>query len=744
MATLVPGVLLKLLQHMNTDVKVAGEHRLSLLQIISIVPALEGGDLFANQGFYLKVSDSSHATYAALPEEQVDLILSDKLQLGQFIHVERLEAASPVPILQGVKPVSGRHPCIGTPEDLVATHSLCFLNASGSDPLENSNTPSKRLINNTSEEKVFSRPANHNGATKSAEMDRKKISKPTGAAKPNDLDKKKASLDRSRSLFSKLSISLTERKESPARPKSSNSRLPSSPTSCYSLPSSFEKFSKSIKQQSKIRGSGKPTSGQGMVDKRISVLKVSTTEKKVFTGKTSGSLAQGMELGPKALRKSWEGNLEVKGREISSPRVVKRDLKPEARSTSTPRRKLPITDSLSPKEENKGQISSKKVTANGAQSIPDKSNKQHTSLAKRAAEVISGGLPGNLVKVVPSERQITDGSVSWASLPPSLAKLGKEILRYRDAAQVAAIEALKEASAVESLVRCMSTYAELRCSAKEDNPQPAVEQFLNLQANLSSARLVADSLLKTNPDESLQDRDIDHSKALTISSERRKSAASWVQAALSTDLSSFTVYNRRPSSASTHVQSQRSTAGSQPVVVLENAGKNLSTKPQTKNRGSVGSKLVSPTTPRRSVDGLAMLQKPRTAAPPPPEWIQGNGIDEALDLAGNIQVDSEDWFLGFVERFLNVERGASALSDNGQIADMLSQLKKVNEWLDEISCGKEDGEEPRVSSETVERLRKKIYEYLLTHVESAAVALGGNTQAVTLPIQQLTESKSRR
>lgn len=127
MATLVPGILLKLLQHMNTDVKVAGEHRSSLLQVIGIVPALAGTDLFSNQGFYLKVSDSSHATYVSLPDEHEDLILSDKIQLGQFIHVERLEAASPVPILRGVRPVPGRHQCVGTPEDIVATQSQNFL-----------------------------------------------------------------------------------------------------------------------------------------------------------------------------------------------------------------------------------------------------------------------------------------------------------------------------------------------------------------------------------------------------------------------------------------------------------------------------------------------------------------------------------------------------------------------------------------------------------------------------------------
>uniref|UniRef100_A0A0D3BVP2 DUF936 domain-containing protein n=1 Tax=Brassica oleracea var. oleracea TaxID=109376 RepID=A0A0D3BVP2_BRAOL len=59
--------------------QIAEEHMSSLLQVVSIVPALAGGELFPNQGFYLKVSDSSHATYVSLPDEHDDLILSDKL-----------------------------------------------------------------------------------------------------------------------------------------------------------------------------------------------------------------------------------------------------------------------------------------------------------------------------------------------------------------------------------------------------------------------------------------------------------------------------------------------------------------------------------------------------------------------------------------------------------------------------------------------------------------------------------------
>nr|GEZ81566.1 hypothetical protein [Tanacetum cinerariifolium] len=66
----------------------------------------------------------------------------DKIQLGQYVHVDRLEFATPVPILHGVRPVSGgRHPCVGTPQDIVATRSLGFLN-------NGSSSNSSKLIGN--------------------------------------------------------------------------------------------------------------------------------------------------------------------------------------------------------------------------------------------------------------------------------------------------------------------------------------------------------------------------------------------------------------------------------------------------------------------------------------------------------------------------------------------------------------------------------------------------------------------
>ncbi|KAI5572734.1 hypothetical protein BDE02_10G033300 [Populus trichocarpa] len=120
MATLAPGILLKLLNGMDTGTKPTSEHRSSVLQVTDIVPAdLDEKNLWPKQGFFIKVSDSSHSIYVSLPSDQDDYVLSDKMQLGQFIYVDRLEPGSPVPVVKGAKPLPGRHPLLGTPEPLM-------------------------------------------------------------------------------------------------------------------------------------------------------------------------------------------------------------------------------------------------------------------------------------------------------------------------------------------------------------------------------------------------------------------------------------------------------------------------------------------------------------------------------------------------------------------------------------------------------------------------------------------------
>lgn len=121
-------------------------------------------------------------------------------------------------------------------------------------------------------------------------------------------------------------------------------------------------------------------------------------------------------------------------------------------------------------------------------------------------------------------------------------------------------------------------------------------------------------------------------------------------------------------------------------------------------------------------------------------------MEEAAEMARGLKEETTSWFLGFVERFLDADVAAPALWDRDRVAGMLSQLKRVNDWLDVVGQRRDGGEDVAgaaegevevtvetgsVPKETVERLRKKIYEYLLTHVESAAAALGGGATAST-------------
>ncbi|XP_028793176.1 uncharacterized protein LOC114748871 [Neltuma alba] len=362
---------------------------------------------------------------------------------------------------------------------------------------------------------------------------------------------------------------------------------------------------------------------------------------------------------------------------------------------------------------------------------------------RKSSELSSTGLPGNLVKCSLNSKKVTDASVQWASLPSSLAKLGKEVMKQRDAAQIAAIEAMQEASAAESLLQCLSIYSELSNSAKEHNPQPAVEQFLSLHTSLNGARLVADSLSKTIPDGSSADYEKNTmEEALKVTLDRQKHAASWVQAALATNLSSFAVFTRESQSskhpASSNGQHQKTILGSQPMLVLENGREDASSKPQVKTRSVANSKHASQGTPRRTSDGLANGQK--QLPQPPQPWLREMGLDEVVNLAEMLQSRSRDWFLDLLRNSWMLK--GTTLSDNGQIAGMLSQLKSVNDWLDEIGSNKIEGESCQISAETIDRLRKKIYEYLLTHVESAAAALSGGSQSS--PRIQATETKSKR
>jgi hypothetical protein len=273
-------------------------------------------------------------------------------------------------------------------------------------------------------------------------------------------------------------------------------------------------------------------------------------------------------------------------------------------------------------------------------------------------------------------------------------------------------------------------YAEVSSAAEEHNPQPAVEQFLALHGALSRATVIAESLTKATTTATAADQSAagdastaDEDTLAVAAAERRRRAASWVGAGLATDLCAFSLYNLRPTPANT---------ASPLAVVLVGE----SAKPAAPAKASPPAKSrLSP------AKGKARTGSNAAAPPPAPEWERGGGAEARGELARRLGEESRGWFLSFVERFLDADVAAAAPWDRDRAARMLPQLKRVNDWLGEVGKPAEtppppltadaDGgaavpqENGGVPEETIERLRKKIYEYLLTNVDSAAAVLGG-------------------
>nr|GFA43404.1 hypothetical protein [Tanacetum cinerariifolium] len=280
------------------------------LVVLPLLRSLDGSDYPPNLKLSVLWYDlffSSLATYVSLPDENVDLILSDKIQLGQYVHVDRLESATPVLILHKVRLVpGGRHPCVGTPQDIVATRSLGFLN-------NGSSSNSSKLVGNV---KLPSKKESSSVRSSNWVLDGK--------------------LARSKSQLSKLILNTSESRE-----KGTAVRGASSSGKIFRIGSSIKNF---------------------------------------------------VELGPNALRKSWEGSsMDVK---TSRLKVTKNESKADARSTS------------SSKVESKVQTPAKRAEVVDHESS---SKQKPSSDRKSSAKASANGLPGNLVKVSLSNRRLTEG-----------------------------------------------------------------------------------------------------------------------------------------------------------------------------------------------------------------------------------------------------------------------------------------------------------------------------------------------
>ncbi|XVF44989.1 hypothetical protein PTKIN_Ptkin02bG0169500 [Pterospermum kingtungense] len=611
MGSLHSGVILKLLEDMGIEERTVTDDcddgkKPALLQIKSIIPVLAEGDLWPKQGFFMKVSDLTHAIYVSLHQEEDEMVLCNKLQLGQLIYVEKLEVAYPVPMLKGVRPIPGRQPLDGDPKDLL-----------GIDIVEKICGTSKLLV-----------------------QDR------TGV--------KKKPRERAWSISS------------------------------YCVPSKDRKASIGG-QNCKIRFLDVNNEGfcKGYPRRKLS-----------FANKDNDS--------HDSRRRSWCGTTKARDWETPDSTVVKHGIIPLRHSPNS----HPVRSDRYCCSDDKSNTRTRiKDIRHSSNSKPVKSPNGgwNSSSARTSKEPLTEAKTHTSF----TNRERADTEIIWDTLPSSLVKLGKEVLRQRDGALLAAVEALQEAAAAERLLRCLSTFSDLQL-AKDDDQQPSINKFFQLQDYMAQSRAIIQSLAYPSPLRTA-DNDLNSPgstrEAVKLAMERKRNATTWVKAAVATDLISLS-------------------AGRTKTVSAE--GKNEAKSP---NKPGQVTKLQGTytNTKQRSIgefySGLAAKKENL------PDWVKGSTMRIAGNLAHSLQEECRTRFLAYIEIYLDGFNNKLCLSKvpDSQVAESMRQIKRLNDWLDMMEKKERNSnEKSTLESSELEaygRVRNKLYGVLLKHVERTAMVL---------------------
>ncbi|TKY49499.1 hypothetical protein E2542_SST26931 [Spatholobus suberectus] len=301
-------------------------------------------------------------------------------------------------------------------------------------------------------------------------------------------------------------------------------------------------------------------------------------------------------------------------------------------------------------------------------------------------------------------------SVCWEDLSPSMCDLGKQVVAHRNVAFLAAVRSLEEASATDAVIQCMCMYAELCQSCQTHSAGSLVKQFLELHLSLQRVTMIFDSLLAPLP----ETKPSSHSTVQCLVEDAckvptRKSAISWVQAAIGTNLSKFNLFE-------TQAKSEVLNGENGLYVVIENSPEDISTEnlpAQNKQSRVTQANHLPNSTAKRLPSSKRDLSAAKNKDAHKQDQSKEIELREAASLAEKLLEASSEWFLKYLEESLSKEFGLKN-EGNTEIACLLGQLKQVNHWLDNLIGDKVD--------HRVEKLRKNLYRFLLDHVNSAVAS----------------------
>jgi Plant protein of unknown function (DUF936) len=101
-------------------------------------------------------------------------------------------------------------------------------------------------------------------------------------------------------------------------------------------------------------------------------------------------------------------------------------------------------------------------------------------------------------------------------------------------------------------------------------------------------------------------------------------------------------------------------------------------------------------------------------------WSNTSSLNETLDLLRVVRCEMQVWFLKFVNEALDVGfvligEKERISGNNGKVTMVLSQFKKINDWLDGVSkLPEKEGLKGKI-----EKLKRKIYGFVISHMGSA-------------------------
>lgn len=253
-------------------------------------------------------------------------------------------------------------------------------------------------------------------------------------------------------------------------------------------------------------------------------------------------------------------------------------------------------------------------------------------------------------------------------------------------------------------------FNDLCASAKAVDPVPSLDRFFEVYDNAVKSLAVAEALSASRSDDDYQDAS--PNMPTSLSAHRSKFISAWVEAALAVDFESITLSDKM------------SEISIPPPSTLNQA---FMEKRQTGNLDRVNSipasPLMSAATKRESVNVASRITSSQSTG----VWTSGGGEKDIADFALELRQEMQLWFVQFVGEALEAgfqvgnkhEDGKKFRHEGSHVAVVLAQLKRVFAWFDLVQSGKVEDS----FSKKIEQLKRKIYGFLIQHVESAAVAL---------------------